>query len=91
MSFIFLVLFWLLQGEEDDVYLDTYEDEGEDDEEGGIQANGSLSETDVEFGSDDELWASDESDTEFGDNSASSTTPETTFVELQNEELDVQP
>lgn len=71
-------------GEEDDVYLDTYEDEGEDDEEGGIQANGSLSETDVEFGS-------DESDTDFGDNSASSTTPETTFVELQNEELDVQP
>ncbi|CAH8276699.1 unnamed protein product [Arabidopsis lyrata] len=78
-------------GEEDDMYLDTYEDEGEDGEEGEIQAKGSLSETDVGFGSDDELWDSDESDTEFGDDSASSTTPETTFVDLQNEELHVQP
>lgn len=73
------------------MYLDTYEDEGEDGEEGEIQAKGSLSETDVGFGSDDELWDSDESDTEFGDDSASSTTPETTFVDLQNEELHVQP
>ncbi|KAG7542938.1 YhbY-like superfamily [Arabidopsis thaliana x Arabidopsis arenosa] len=78
-------------GEEDDMYLDTYEDEGEDGEEGEIQAKGSVSETDIGFGSDDELWDSDESDTEFGDDSASSTTPKTTFVELQNEELHVQP
>ncbi|KAG7547606.1 RNA-binding CRM domain [Arabidopsis suecica] len=78
-------------GEEDDMYLDTYEDEGEDGEEGEIQAKGSLSETDVGFGSDDELWDSDESDREFGDDSASSITPETTFVDLQNEELHVQP
>ncbi|KAL1200060.1 CRM-domain containing factor CFM3B [Cardamine amara subsp. amara] len=70
-------------GEGDDLYLDTYEDEGEDGEEGEIQAKGSLSESDVEFGSDDEHWDLDESDTEFGDESASSTTPEATFVDLQ--------
>ncbi|ESQ56151.1 hypothetical protein EUTSA_v10024373mg [Eutrema salsugineum] len=66
-------------GEGDDLYLYTYEDEEED---GKIQAKGLIS--DVEFDSDDDDWDSDESDTEFGDDSASSTTPEATFVDLQN-------
>ncbi|EOA18598.1 hypothetical protein CARUB_v10007170mg [Capsella rubella] len=78
-------------GEEDDMYLDTYKDEGEDGEEDEIQAKGSLSETDVGFDSDDEYWDSDESDKEFGDDLASSTTPEITFVDLQDEERHVQP
>ncbi|XP_010450030.1 PREDICTED: CRM-domain containing factor CFM3B, chloroplastic-like [Camelina sativa] len=78
-------------GEEDDVFLDTYKDEGEDGEEGEIQTKGSLSETDVGFDSDDELWDSDESDTEFGDDLASSTTPETTSLDQQYEDLHVQP
>ncbi|KAF8109289.1 hypothetical protein N665_0098s0017 [Sinapis alba] len=69
-------------GEGDDIYLDTYE---EDSEEGGVQAKGSLS--DVEFDSDDEDWDSDELETEFDDDSvASSTTPEATFENIQNEE-----
>uniref|UniRef100_A0A1J3G9V0 Chloroplastic group IIA intron splicing facilitator CRS1, chloroplastic n=1 Tax=Noccaea caerulescens TaxID=107243 RepID=A0A1J3G9V0_NOCCA len=71
-------------GEGDDIYLDTYEDG----EEGESQAKSLLS--DVEFDSDDEDWDSDESDTEFGDDSASSTTPEATFVDPENEELHLQ-
>ncbi|CAH2079173.1 unnamed protein product [Thlaspi arvense] len=76
--------------EGDDTYLDTYEDEGEDGEEGGeIQAKSLLS--DVEFESDDEDWDPDESDTEFGSDSASSTTAEATSVDLPNVELHLQP
>ncbi|CAA7028121.1 unnamed protein product [Microthlaspi erraticum] len=71
-------------GEGDDIYLDTYEGG----EEGEIQAKSLLS--DVEFDSDDEDWDSDESDTEFSDDSASSTTPEATFVDTENEELHLQ-
>ncbi|CAH8385431.1 unnamed protein product [Eruca vesicaria subsp. sativa] len=71
-------------GEGDDIYLDAYEEEEEDGEEGGIQAKGSLS--DVDFDSDDEDWDSDELETEFDDDSASSATPEATFEDLQNEE-----
>ncbi|KAG2239252.1 hypothetical protein Bca52824_090112 [Brassica carinata] len=73
-------------GEGDDIYLDTYEEDGE---EGGIQAKGSLS--DDEFDSDDEDWDSDELETEFDDDdSASSTTPEATFENLHNEESHLQ-
>ncbi|RIA04109.1 hypothetical protein BRARA_K01693 [Brassica rapa] len=83
-------------GEGDDIYLDTYDEDGE---EGGVQAKGSLS--DVEFDSEDEDWDSDESETEFDDDSASSatpfdaeptssTTPEATFVDQQKEERHLQ-
>lgn len=72
--------------EGDAIYLDTYEEDGE---EGGIQAKGSLS--DVEFDSDDEDWDSDELETEFDDDSASSTTPEATSGNLHNEERHLQP
>ena len=86
----------LLQGEGDDIYLDTYDEDGE---EGGVQAKGSLS--DVEFDSEDEDWDSDELETEFDDDSASSatpfdaestssTTPEATFVDQQKEERHLQ-
>ncbi|CAN8324481.1 unnamed protein product [Cochlearia groenlandica] len=75
-------------GEDGNIYLD--ENEDEDGEEGEIQASVSLS--DVEFDSDDEDWDSNESDTEFGDDSASSTTQEATFfVDHQDKELDLQP
>lgn len=79
----------LLQGEGDDIYLDTYEEDGE---EAGIQAKGSLS--DVEFDSDDEDWDSDELETELDDDdddSASSTAPEATSGNLHNEERHLQP
>ncbi|WZY70268.1 hypothetical protein YC2023_002508 [Brassica napus] len=83
-------------GEGDDIYLDTYDEDGE---EGGVQAKGSLS--DVEFDSEDEDWDSDELETEFDDDSASSatpfdaestssTTPEATFVDQQKEERHLQ-
>lgn len=76
-------------GEGDDIYLDTYEEDGE---EAGIQAKGSLS--DVEFDSDDEDWDSDELETELDDDdddSASSTAPEATSGNLHNEERHLQP
>ncbi|KAJ0232705.1 CRM-domain containing factor CFM3B [Hirschfeldia incana] len=76
-------------GEGDDIYLDTYEEDGE---EGGIQAKGGGSLSDVEFDSDDEDWDSDEQETEFDDDddSASSTTPEATFESLENKERHLQ-
>lgn len=59
----------------------------EDGEEGEVQTKGLLSD---EFDSDDEDLESDELDTELV-MIASSTTPEATFVYLQNEDLHLQP